>query len=725
MRISSAVFLLILFLNNCIQLQMPPVDTYIAALLSLVKIKNTAAGSTNLPPTLSYSNTPYTFDQNSTITTITPTITGTITSCISLPDLPAGLVLDTTTCSISGMPTSALTATGFTITASNAYESSSASITITINLVPPTALTYSGNSFLMALNVAAPTITPTVTGTVTNCTSSPILPAGLTLNATTCTITGQPGAVQSATNHSITASNAAGSTTATISITVTSLALHYAINSTLGDTTATVTDQTGNGRNGTLINSPAFSTDFTAAANQSYQFNGSNQYITFSDTGLPMGASARTICAWYKATSVPTGYGIIVGYGSSALGQGSGLGIFQNNTLTFFGFGGGVYDLDFSYSIVLNTWTHLCGTYDGTTAKIYVNGVLKTSAAKSWNTVTGTGGCVGAQIGATPTAYFPGSIDDVRIYGTALTAAEIASLIPPFNLNYAGTPYKFTKGTTIATLTPTVSGVPTSYSVTPALPAGLTINPSTGQLSGAPTSFGSASGWKVAQNYTITAANSAGSTTAAITITVMEFALYYAMNSSLGDTTSVVYDQSGYGANGTVVNISAFSTDRTGAGNQSYQFNGVNSYILFSAVNLPKGNTPRTMCIWERPGVAPNGLTLIDYGGMVVSQAFGLAVWNGFYRFYGWGNDMNTAGPTPAGVWTHVCGRYDGSTATIFINGSPIGSSVRGWNTQGNTGLIGRNLDGNAAINYNGSIDEVRVYGYALTDSEILALYGL
>jgi hypothetical protein len=54
-----------------------------------------------------------------------------------------------------------------------------------------------------------------------------------------------------------------------------------------------------------------------------------------------------------------------------------------------------------------------------------------------------------------------------------------------------------------------------SYSVSPALPAGLTLNTSTGILSGTPTTLTAAS------NYTITATNTGGSTDAWVSITVV------------------------------------------------------------------------------------------------------------------------------------------------------------------------------------------------------------
>jgi hypothetical protein len=110
--------------------------------------------------------------------------------------------------------------TSYTITASNAFGNTTKSISITINMAAPSNLLYSGSPFTFTNGTTIATQTPTVSGTVTSCLSSPPLPAGLSINTTTCAISGTPTANQVATSYIITASNAQGSTTRSISITV-------------------------------------------------------------------------------------------------------------------------------------------------------------------------------------------------------------------------------------------------------------------------------------------------------------------------------------------------------------------------------------------------------------------------------------------------------------------------------------------------------------------------
>ena len=71
-----------------------------------------------------------------------------------------------------------------------------------------------------------------------------------------------------------------------------------------------------------------------------------------------------------------------------------------------------------------NTWTHLAATYDGATLRLYVNGMLVASVARTGSLATSTNPL---QIGGDSIygQYFRGTIDEVRVYNVALTAAQI------------------------------------------------------------------------------------------------------------------------------------------------------------------------------------------------------------------------------------------------------------------------------------------------------------
>jgi len=180
----------------------------------------TGTATVSAPSNLVYTGSPFTFTNGATIATQTPTVTGTITNCAVTPSLPTGLILNATTCAISGTPTVNQAATSYTITASNSSGNTTASVSITVNMAAPSNLVYSGSPFTFTNGSAIVTQTPTVTGTVTGCVATPSLPTGLILNATTCAISGTPTVNQGANSYTITASNAGGNTTASVSITV-------------------------------------------------------------------------------------------------------------------------------------------------------------------------------------------------------------------------------------------------------------------------------------------------------------------------------------------------------------------------------------------------------------------------------------------------------------------------------------------------------------------------
>jgi glucose/arabinose dehydrogenase/PKD repeat protein len=72
----------------------------------------------------------------------------------------------------------------------------------------------------------------------------------------------------------------------------------------------------------------------------------------------------------------------------------------------------------------LNTWSHVAGTYDGSTLRLYVNGTQVGTFATAGSILTSTGQLwIGGN--SVWSEWFAGLIDEVRVYSRALTAAEI------------------------------------------------------------------------------------------------------------------------------------------------------------------------------------------------------------------------------------------------------------------------------------------------------------
>lgn len=77
-------------------------------------------------------------------------------------------------------------------------------------------------------------------------------------------------------------------------------------------------------------------------------------------------------------------------------------------------------------------WHQLVGTYDGTTSRIYVDGVLQSTSAggNPLNTPPATAHLLagGVTVGTTPTAGYDGLLDKLALWDTALSGSEIAQL---------------------------------------------------------------------------------------------------------------------------------------------------------------------------------------------------------------------------------------------------------------------------------------------------------
>ena len=175
--------------------------------------------------------------------------------------------------------------------------------------------------------------------------------------------------------------------------------------------------------------------------NSTLAFNGSNNYVAGSNSLLPQNNTARTLEAWVNPSNTNVG---IFTYGTNANNQRAGLSL-VNNKLSYSGSGN---DLVGATALSLGTWHHVAATYDGTTLKLYVDGALDASQTMPVFNTTGTGFLVG-YTGNAATEYLNGRIDEVRVYNTALTPAQVmadmfstTSAVPASQVAY----YNFDQG---------------------------------------------------------------------------------------------------------------------------------------------------------------------------------------------------------------------------------------------------------------------------------------
>ncbi len=195
-------------------------------------------------------------------------------------------------------------------------------------------------------------------------------------------------------------------------------------------------DVSGLGNN--LTNSGATaSTDRFGIPNGAYRFNGANNLMINSSTSLPFatGNFDRTMCFWGRADQALSGVRIGVAYGNSSTNQTSQIGFNTLNTSspTTLGCAYGAPCSPAGY-IHQNTWHHVCMVVNATNAQMYLNGgTLDTNGAGAGTTVSATAWNTPAGplvIGSFNGQYwFPGDMDDIRIYNRALSATEIQALV--------------------------------------------------------------------------------------------------------------------------------------------------------------------------------------------------------------------------------------------------------------------------------------------------------
>ena len=317
--------------------------------------------------------------------------------------------------------------------------------------------------------------------------------------------------------------------------------------------------------NGTLINGATFA---PGKVGQAFSFDGVNQFVSITDSPS-LRPKDLTIETWVKFSSVPS-MAIIA---AKTLGSVYGDSFFLD--LEYGKLNGGVGDnsgfgeiVSYPFIPELNAWYHLTYTFDDSTKTqaLYINGqqvatgTQATSIAYDSHPVL-----IGADINSeSPGYYFPGSVDEVKVYNRSLSVDEIAAI---YNAGSAGVcaatvpgaPASVTAsaGNSQATVNftePASNGgsVITGYTVT-ATPGGITATGATSPI----TVTGLTNG--TSYTFTVTATNSVGSGAASVAsspVTPISDGTYYSRNLVVnGDAESVP------AANTTVTLFPGWATD--------------------------------------------------------------------------------------------------------------------------------------------------------------------
>ena len=464
------------------------------------------------PVSIEYPSAPYSLPRGVEITNIAPNVSGFVASYAISPGLPAGLSFNPATGVISGTPTTVTSNASYTVTATNAGGTVTDTFTLGVAAQPPASLSYSGAPFLFNLNNMVTPQLPTFVGQVDTFSVMPALPVGLSFNTSTGEISGTPTVTQAATNHTVTATNVDGMGSVVISVEVTN---SIACDGTafagfcwyLGNNTQSC-DTTCSGRGG---NNAAGTTTFAGSGGSNANC-GDVMTALNQDTGSPpsptpvVNQTGTLGCGSDFSDSAFT-----IRYTSATSASATGTNIRRACACN-----DQPAPVDVAYSNAPFTFTQ--GVAITTQTPTVTNAVASWGispalpAGLSFSTTTGA-------ISGTPTALQSATNHTVTASNAGGSAMEVISVAvqaqPPMNLDYAGSPFVFNVGTPISpTQFPTVTGTVNSYSISPALPAGITFSTGTGAIAGTPTATSATA------SYTVTATNSAGNDTDVISVTV-------------------------------------------------------------------------------------------------------------------------------------------------------------------------------------------------------------
>jgi hypothetical protein len=197
---------------------------------------------------------------------------------------------------------------------------------------------------------------------------------------------------------------------------------YWRLNETTG---STAVKTAGAANNGTYTNvTLGVAGLLTGAGNTAASFSGNNSRVRISSNSAVSSSSRISVEAWIKPTALPSGSTVhtIVGKSSSYLLQ------FEGSRLEF--------SIQQTFSrrrvqapagaIAVGGTYHVVGVYDGSALRLYVNGVQVAQSSRTGSIRTNSNPLyIGSSNGSSQ--FFRGTIDEVAVYTTALTATQVTN----------------------------------------------------------------------------------------------------------------------------------------------------------------------------------------------------------------------------------------------------------------------------------------------------------
>jgi hypothetical protein len=185
-----------------------------------------------------------------------------------------------------------------------------------------------------------------------------------------------------------------------------------------------VADSTGNGNDGTIFGAQRVEGKYGTAL----EFNGADNYVDVPTSDSLEIETNVSIAAWINWVDAGDGWLAIMANGQQG-GPWENYGLFVNRGGGYLYFtlsldGGHVTQSTPNNAIQPDEWLHACATWDGSNARIYVNGEMVLEQAQSGQLVPPQLPLrIGHRDGSSH--FFNGIIDDVRVYNHTLIEEEI------------------------------------------------------------------------------------------------------------------------------------------------------------------------------------------------------------------------------------------------------------------------------------------------------------
>lgn len=558
------------------------------------------------------------------------------------------------------------------------------------------------------------------------------------------------------------ASPYSGATTSTLSISGATLGMngyeYKCIVSNGGCTSATSSTATLSVNNCTVLSAGTLSgtqeicttgtTTFTSTASpvqldRGLSFVGgadasSSDYVTVNSS-FPVSSGDFTIEVWVKPTIIDNSYRGF--FGSQAQltqttsNRDQSMWVGPNGSLHTDYFTGGVrYDMLTSNNFFsADTWTHVAWVKEGTTFKLYKNGVFVTSRTAPANAPAVNGFYWLGRVDN----FFSGSLDEFRIWNVARSENQIqlnmnkevaaqTNLVAYYNFNQgtaAGTNTGLTtltdgSGSSLnGTLTGfTLSGATSNWVVgatvggtwTSSDASIATVHPLTGVITGI--NAGTAT-----ITYTLEATGSCTDPTATRTVTV----------SANPDPATIIGTQT-VCAGGTT-QFTATGSNAVAANGTSLHFDGVDDYA-----SVPDNNTldianAITVEAWVYPTKNSGIQNVLSKSSTGPNNSYifprtddGWQNFVGYLSLNGGWQTISYAYPS-LNTWHHLALTYDGSIIKLYLDGVLVNSRAATGTIDANTNVLALGNQTGFGEFYGGRVDELRLWNVARTQAQIAA----